>query len=175
VGIRDWIVSTIVFVAICAAALASTALRRTRAAWRPMLAASTFAIAVATTMFGPLVFAPALAVMNTLFFVIQMGRGRLVPLIAIGCAPVVVPICLQWLGLLPASYRFADGTMQIAPWMHHLWAPATPLFLVAASVSMIALAAVLASRYRENLAAAELRLQVQAWHLRNLVPQAPDR
>jgi serine/threonine-protein kinase len=173
-GLKDWslgVASGILIVV--AAAFVASARRAGREAPRrlyPALAASTVVIMLAATMFGPFIFVPAIAALNTLFYVMQLPRERVPTAIAIGCLPVALPAFLQVLGIARSSYRFVGGTMEVLPWMHSFGHPAAPVFLFVTSVAPIVLACVLARRLRESLAQAELKSQLQAWQLSKLLP-----
>ncbi len=180
-GVRDWTASTLCFVALIATVLSSLALPRMRTfgprRLYPVLAASTTAITAATTMFGPFVFVPTLAAVNTLFFVMQLGDRRVLPTVAIGCLPILLGALAPWWGGA-ASYRFAESGIEIAPWMHRFGAPATPVFLASVSVGMVVLSAFVANHYRIVLATAERRVRIQAWRLSQMLPPAapsPER
>ena len=55
--------------------------------------------------------------------------------------------------------------------------PAVPThaFLVAASLALVGVAAVLITRFRDHLTEAEQRLHLQAWQLEQLVPRGVPR
>src|SRR5262249_2049082 len=137
-GVRDWALSTITSLLVVAAAATAVVTRHPRRVGRsglyPSLLLSTPVIGFTPTRFGPLVFVPALAALNTLFYVIQLGRRHAVVTIAIGCLPLVVPAILEATGVSPVRYDFSGGAMRVLPWMHALREPATPLFLFASSI-----------------------------------------
>ena len=85
-------------------------------------------------------------------------------------AIVVVPLALELAGVIAPSYRFDGGVMVLVPRMvHHPEAP-TLLALVLGSMATIVTLAFAITRMRGMLSDAELRLQLQAWQLRQLVP-----
>jgi len=137
----------------------------------PALVASTVTITITATMFGPYTFVPALTALNTVFFVTQLDRRGAVVAGALGCVPILLPALLSAAGALPPTYAFDGDRMCTAAWMHGLRAGSTELFLIAASVGMVVVGAILAGRFRELLASAERRLAVHAWQLERLVPR----
>jgi hypothetical protein len=82
-------------------------------------------------------------------------------------------VVLEWTGLWPASYAFVDGTIVVRPLA--LGFPETPtrLLLLASSVASMLAAATFLSRLRDSLAAAQVRVSLLGWHLRQLVPEDP--
>ena len=52
--------------------------------------------------------------------------------------------------------------------------PATEIFLVVANVAFVITTAVLASRFRDVLSAAEEKLHFHAWQLRQLMPPSAN-
>jgi serine/threonine-protein kinase len=173
-GVRDWRIALVTSTLLIATPVTALVSRRAKHGGRvvlfPALVVSTTVIMLVASMFGPFVFVPALAAINTLFYVIQLGRGRARIAIGLGCLPIIVPSALEQLGVAPAAYRFEGGAMTVLPWMHELRAPQAPLFLFLASVGTVVLASVLALRFRESLTRAELRVQLQAWQLRKMLP-----
>src|SRR5262249_5403748 len=133
-GVRRWFMGVTLSALLLVTTLAATRARHaTRLGSRALLGAlfaSTTAIFVATTLFGPFGFAPALATINTLFFVIQLDRKWTPSTIAIGCVPIVGPAVLAALGVLPPPYRYVGGVMEILPSTVGLTAPAAPVFLL---------------------------------------------
>jgi serine/threonine-protein kinase len=177
-GVRDWTAGILCGALVIATAATVAVTRRARhlgrASLYPALLMSNIVIASAATMFGPFVFVPTLAALNTLFFVAQLGRERMVSTIAIGTLPVLVPAALQWLGIVRPSYELTGDRMLVLPWMHHLPRGSTEVFLVASSVVAIAASSMFASRVRESLTRAERRLELYAWQLGKLLPDDPS-
>jgi len=171
-GVRSYALATMS--ALCAAVTAALTFFGGRRAGAPRLGpalvASTVTITVTATMFGPYTFVPALAALNTLFFVTQLDRRGAVLAGVLGCVPILVPGLLSALGAMRPSYTFDGDRMCTLAWMHAVPAGPTEIFLMASSVGMVVVGAILAGRFRDLLATAERRLAVHAWQLERLVP-----
>jgi hypothetical protein len=135
------------------------------------LAVSTFAVGAVSVMFGPFVLVPMLALGNAVAYMSSVGHARgLVPLAT--CLAVVVPQALRWAGILPDNYVFADGSWTILPSVFYIRPIATQVFLLVAIVGTLVPACLFVARLRQAFTEAELRLQLQAWQLRQIVPEA---
>ena len=132
---------------------------------------SSLAVACTTVLFGPFMLLPALAAVNTLALVLTAGhkKGRILA-VSLGNLAILVPVAMEWLGILPPSYLFVNNTIVIMP--HVLNYPRTPtmVFLLVSNIMSIVTAAVFVSRVRDALNVAQERLVVQSWQLRQLVP-----
>jgi eukaryotic-like serine/threonine-protein kinase len=174
-GVRSHLLGQASFWFDVIAALAAwrvrTARHRGRDVLMPALVTSTMAMTVASTMFGPLVFVPALAAVNTVFFVIQLDRRRAYLAVAAGCVPIVLPALLSAVGVFPTMYHFEPDRITVTPWMHGFPSPAAPIALATGSIGIILIASLLARRFRDSLTKAQLRLELGAWQLRQLLPQ----
>jgi serine/threonine-protein kinase len=173
-GVRDWRLFALGWATIVACALTTYAsLRRARARLaRPLwhLALSTFTVATVSVLFGPYVLVPMLALGLCVSYTASIGHMRgLVPVAS--CLAVIVPAALQWLGVLPPSYRFeADGWI-VLPTVFHISARPTQAFLLAAIVGTVVPACIFVARLRRAYLDAERKLQLQAWQLRQIVPR----
>jgi serine/threonine-protein kinase len=175
-GVRDgWLVGGVVL-AIAGAAFAGHVVSscaspstRRRGEWA-IVGLRALVLLSLTRMFGPLVLVPTLAAAFGVAMQVHPEKvGRHVGA-WVACLIVGVPTLLEWAGVLPASYRFSAGQMSIVPQMHALPAVPTGLLLLVASIVTIATACVFVGRIRRALSAAQLRLQLTAWHLERLRP-----
>lgn len=128
------------------------------------------AIASVGVISGPLIFVPLLAYGNAVSY-ISASNGRRLGIVLAGCAAVIAPLTLQALGVLPPSYAFSDGAMQILPAMTEL--PETPVLvcLLLAYMVLIVGGGVFFAHLRDNYLTAERKLQLYAWQLRQIVPE----
>jgi eukaryotic-like serine/threonine-protein kinase len=174
-GIRDSAAAHASFwLDIVAATLAWRARRKRdpgRSVLLPSLAASTLAIVVASTMFGSFIYVPALAAVNTVFFVLQMDRKRAYIAILAGCVPVVVPAVLSAVGIFPTMYHFENDRLIVTPWMHGFSSPGAQISLATGSLGIVLIASLVATRFRESLTNAQLKVELNAWQLRQLLPR----
>jgi serine/threonine-protein kinase len=120
--------------------------------------------------FGPLVLVPSLLAVNAAGFMLAPRRLVRWLSLAITSSAVLVPLLLEWLGVLSPSYLFEGGRMVIVPHLNDL--PAVPSLVVVATISVgiIINSALFLSRVRATLNQAEERLHLNAWQLRQLVP-----
>ena len=84
---------------------------------------------------------------------------------------VVVPMLLELGGIWPPSYAFTDDGMLVVPHLASLPRAATLLLLTFASLATIVLPALLMREARDSVEESREQLAVQAWQLRQLVPE----
>lgn len=130
------------------------------------------AVMSSTLLFGPLMILPALAASVSLSLVLTSAHrgGRRLAVMA-GWGAILVPLALQLLGVLPNPYVFENGAIVIRP--NALNFPETPtlIFLTVSSLASLGTAAIFVSRVRDALNAAQRRLVLQSWQLRQLMPK----
>jgi hypothetical protein len=174
-GIRSWPAYAVASLAwVLAAAVAYVvSLRPPQTPRQPLLLSLTSALGVATTttIAGPYMLAPTLAAIGAMLLHMAPGRAGRVPAVLLHCLAIAVPAFLQWVGVLPSSYVFGGDGMTIRAGM--LWFPPIPsqAFLLLSNIAVIVASAVLMARFRNALTTVEERLHVQAWQLRQLVPE----
>jgi len=121
---------------------------------------------------GPFIIAPTLVTTTLMAYAAHPGFGRLRILATILGAGVGVPWLLEIVGVLAPTYRFEHGELVIfSPNIEFSAVPVQVAFvvlLVALSTVVALLTRVLAQRQRE----AAQRLEVQAWHLRQILPMS---
>ena len=129
-------------------------------------------IGLVCRLVGPFIIAPTLVTTTLMAYAAHPGFGRLRILATILGAGVGVPWLLEILGVLAPTYRFANGELVIfSPNIEFSAVPVQVAFvvlLVALSTVVALLTRVLAQRQRE----AAQRLEVQAWHLRQILPMS---
>jgi len=127
---------------------------------------------VASRFASPLVTTPVMAMALGAGFILFPRRTNLlaVVLVAVGC--VVLPLALEWTHALSSTFHVephrivieADA-MQFHPLVTIAW------FVLMASAPIVATCVYLA-HIRDRLGDAERRLRLQAWQLRQIVPDA---
>jgi eukaryotic-like serine/threonine-protein kinase len=105
-----------------------------------------------------------------LTFAIQPVRGLRYLAMVTACLSFLVPAALEWAGVLPPSYSFTPGALVIRAQMLDFPGTATQAFLLLVSVATVITPFLFLSNIRDALFAAQRRLQLQAWQLRQLVP-----
>ncbi|HEY5242381.1 MAG TPA: hypothetical protein VIJ22_12970, partial [Polyangiaceae bacterium] len=71
----------------------------------------------------------------------------------------------------PPSYVFEHCVLSIQPVMLSFPAIPTHVFLLVSNVALVITGCAMMARFRNTLTAAEERLHVQAWQLRQMVPE----
>ena len=126
-------------------------------------------------LFGPQILVPTAALALAVTFGIYPYKGPRRAALFISCGAVVFPMVLEWLGVLPTSYLFENGRLIVVPQMASFPKWASSIALMTFHVMIIFSTWRLTSRVRGALTAAEEIVSVQAWHLRQIVPQSLAR
>ena len=165
---------------LLAAAIASAALCSYLIARKPpadggvplshVLIAST-TVVISAALVGPFIIVPMLAFANTTAYIATSGRKRRGVVILAGCLAVLLPWLLPVLGWLPETFLVHDGLIVIAPWMVDFPAVATTVFLLVSNIVMILTGALYVGKLKDDFDHAERALHVQAWQLRQIVPE----
>jgi serine/threonine-protein kinase len=172
-GIRSphWVV-LLVGLALAAAATSLVVSRMPKAKSSiGVLWVSTLAIASLAGVFGPFVLVPSVAAANVLAFYVTNPRSERRKIVAIGSLSVLLPLVLEWLGVLPPAYRFTPEGLLIVPraaWMPEL---ATTVFLAVSSLAILATASLAIAPFRDEFDEAQRRIRLLSWHLRHLLPE----
>jgi serine/threonine-protein kinase len=125
---------------------------------------------------GPLILVPSLVTTNAIGFLMQATTRRWV-VVGASCAAILLPLSLEWLGLVPPSYTVHEGRTIVNDRLMS-FTETTHLFLIAFTVAFIVAIGLYFIRFREMLTEAERRVFLNAWQLRQLVPphdQGPAR
>jgi serine/threonine-protein kinase len=126
-------------------------------------------------LFGSSMIVPTLTLAIGVFFALLGGaenRRHRVGVVAGASLTVVIPAILEWVGVLPDAYSIARTHFDVAPQLVWFEPVPTRLFLIVSSVLAIAIPLILIIRSRATMSAAERRLLLHAWHLRQLVPES---
>jgi hypothetical protein len=119
---------------------------------------------------GPLLGVPSLLVANAVGFLMQPDKRRRPLILALTFAGPSIALAFEAFRLVPPSYVFSNGVMLVTNRLVDL-SPWTMLGLLNLGGSLLnAAIGVFFIRFRDVLSGAEERLQLQAWHLRQLVP-----
>ncbi len=175
-GVRSWPLVGVLAVSLLAAILSVRLLvaNNSNGRFAAVLAGATAMITTVGTIAGPLMIAPALATMSAATGTVSLraNRTRRAAIAIAYSLAVVVPLLLQFFGVLPTIYEFEANIISIRPMM--LSFPEVPSLVTfsAISVMTIAAAVVLAGRWVDTMATAERQQQLRAWQLRQFVPDA---
>jgi serine/threonine-protein kinase len=177
-GVRNWVpfIAGAVLIAVTLA-LAALSLRGrwARAGGFAAFVGGSALVAIGSTVLGPHILMPNLALSNVLAFTLFGERTLRVPAIAIGVLSFVIPWCLQMAGVLPASYRFSDGGFTVIPMMTNLPEWGVHLLMLLANTALVVPIAGYVGRIRDQVGKNEQSLFLQAWSLRQLLPDQVAR
>jgi serine/threonine-protein kinase len=175
-GVKSWTAFTLGGVMLSLAALAAFTQGRTGLVaprhMRLALVLNFAAVGVTSSLFGPLVFTPALAAAMAASYVVSIRANKRTRILVgvLSCLAVFVPYLLQLAGILPASYAFEDGVIKILPLMVQFPARETQFFLMAVTAVQLIVPSILIGRAVESLITAERQNFAQAFRLRQLLP-----
>jgi serine/threonine protein kinase len=133
--------------------------------------AGLFAVGVTSLLFGPHILVPTLAIAMTMGYVLGGRVEWRKRIIAAGCAAVLVPGALTWLGILHAYAVASDAsppTLVLTGAIHH---PPRLLLpgLMAANLAAVLIAAGYAAMFRDALEAIEAETRAKVLALSRLV------
>jgi eukaryotic-like serine/threonine-protein kinase len=132
--------------------------------------------AMATSRFyGAFVLAPQLITSYAIVLQAHPYRNIRYASVTIAAIVMVLPVVLERLGVVPASYVFHDGVWTIVPQLVDLPEVGTHVFLAIANVGMIVIPCLFIAKIREELSRAQLRLATQAWQFKQLGAQLVGR
>ena len=124
------------------------------------------------TVLGPLLLLP-IFVFGALPIMLIAPTVRLPVTIAVGhLLAVAVPIALEWLAIVPSSYRVTGGALVLEPWALEV-SPTGLIFVVLGTITVQLISnTILLDRHRLAQDRAQEQLHVQKWQLEQLVPSS---
>ncbi|HLK39544.1 MAG TPA: serine/threonine-protein kinase, partial [Polyangiaceae bacterium] len=179
-GVRSWAATAVVTASwLLAAGVSFASARRPPPDGKasvPILLAGSLAISCTAALFGPYFFVPGVAVIyGMMFTLVPPDPARRPIVVALCVAEIVVPVALSWMHVLPQPYEIGQDAVTIHAGMLHFPPVPTQVFLLLTSVVVVITACVMAATVRDALSAAESRLHVQAWQLRQILPPEAHR
>jgi serine/threonine-protein kinase len=177
-GVRDWTIP-VILVALTTACIvfATLSLRRGMRSTTPGVILSILSgavVALSSGWLGPFVLTPLAACATAVMFVLHSTRAERPWLIGVWATSALAPFAAELSGLVPPAYAFRPGELVLRARILEVPPVPTLIALVYTSVSFLVLLSIFVGRLRDQQRAAERRLFVQAWHLRQLFP-AEDR
>jgi serine/threonine-protein kinase len=121
--------------------------------------------------FGPLLFTPMLLTAFTFAFCMTYAGRFRAAIIGTSVVALLGAVAADLFGLVPSSYSFHDGAMTILPRAVTLPEVPTLVALVVGCTFMVTTPGILMGRMMGTLRSAEERAFLQAWHMRQLLPQ----
>ncbi len=174
VGVKDWTMPLVVgAMALFNAGFTFAMSRRDRlaGAWIYLALASDGAMVVLSSVFfSPLMTTPGLATASALTFLGSPTRKAAAPIIACTTTAMMLPLLLEWTGVLPRTFWIDDGGLHIRSWVIGSDPVGTLVLLIGANLALLLTAAQMANHLRRAQDEADRRTQLTAWHLRQLVP-----
>lgn len=120
--------------------------------------------------FGPLFVAPTLFAIFTFTYCMSHHRAYRAAVLAMTTIAMLTPVLAEVLGVTPRSYIFQGGAMTILPHAVSLVEVPTMVSLTLVNLLLAIAPALLVGRLHRALRASERRSMLQAWHLRQLLP-----
>jgi len=165
VGIAAYVIATVLNIGAT-----YRVVRYSRRAVNIYVAALTNAIliAMATKLFGPILIAPGIAIISMVMFASD-PRIRLWLLAGLTIVPAVVPLVLELVGVLPHSLSAVGGDLVVHSSWYTASMPSIAIAIGSYTIVIVWIAGFAARRIALNERAALRSVELQAWHLRQLV------
>jgi len=135
------------------------------------VAVSSLTMGVASVMLGAFIIVPTIAMANVVAYVASTERRGRVWVVLASCLAVALPALGAFAGVLPETYTFEGGVMQVHPWMMNFPEIPTWIFLIVANVALVASGGYFVGRLRDDLLTAQRTLHLQAWQLEQIAPE----
>lgn len=129
------------------------------------------AVASSTLVFGPFLSVPAIASIVTVAFVLTGRRSVRILAVILAVLTLVVPVILERVGVLPPSFVFENDRLVILARAVSLPALTGTLLLTVSHVATVLFVAYYVAGSKDTLDRVEVQNRLQAWQLRQLVPQ----
>jgi eukaryotic-like serine/threonine-protein kinase len=176
-GVRKWSVILSIFFFAIAMAIAAVQLRRKpdRTFVEMLLYAigNAALLVLMSRMAGPFTFVPALACFMTMSMTSYPAfANRVWALIATICIGFLLPIVFEHIGWLSQTWELRPGELVSHAGALEVGNTSSLWMVIVASVVTIVIAGVYASTVASANRGAQHQLVTQAWHLRQLLPQA---
>jgi hypothetical protein len=140
-------------------------------AWT-MIAMHCVMLASLAILIGPLLIVPTLLFgSSTIMVTIQTVRMP-ATILSLHLAAVVIPLGLEWAGIVPASYSLGSGALVLRPWSVHMGSTTLMFMLLATIVLQLVANLYVLDAQRRLQDRAQEQLHVQAWQLAQLVPSS---
>ena len=145
--------------------------RTGRARIYPVLFGNLAAIFVFSQIAGPFMLTPIIIVGTMIAYTASPRISARPWLIAMwGVLAVMLPIVLELTGVIPRTFEIHDGAIVTTSQFYRLRGWGEEVALIVANAGFIAIAARFAFGISRSRQDAQRQLQIQAWHLRQLLP-----
>jgi len=131
-------------------------------------------IALISRIVGPFIIAPTLAITTLMAYAVHPRFGKITVLAGILGASVVVPWTLEVLGVLASTYRFTPaGELVLGSSIVRFSSVPVQLAFALLLVLLLGVVGILSRGIAKRQREATRKLELQAWHLRQVVPSLP--
>ena len=127
-------------------------------------------IGIVCRMVGPFIIAPTLVTTTMVAYAAHPQFGRMHVVALILSAGVVVPWVLEIVGVVAPTYRFAGGAIHLSSPIIEFSAIPVQLAFALLLVVLVTVVGVLSRGLAASQREATRKLELQAWHLRQIVP-----
>jgi serine/threonine-protein kinase len=175
-GVRDWASALLIDASVVASVAHTYWMVRTGKTeprfMRVGIVVNFVVVALVGCVFGPLFFTPALAIMVAATYLVSLRANAATRafITVAALASVLVPLSLEWTGVLARSTVIEDGVLKVLPRVVDFPAGPTQFALVASALSTILSSTLLVGRAVDALVRAERHNFAQAHALRQLIP-----
>lgn len=121
-------------------------------------------------MVGPFIIAPTLVATTLMGYAAHPRFGRIGAFAAILALSVAVPWALELAGVVSPTYRFEHGDIVLTSSIITFGEAPVQLAFALLMVVLLVVVALLTRMMAERQHAASRQIELQAWHLRQLVP-----
>ncbi len=174
-GVQDWnVLAAMLGLASVLAMCAFVASRRAMSSREILLITVSNAVLVAmmSRMFGSLLIAPGVTCVMALSLTAypqNLDRRRVV--MAILMTSWLVPVALEWAGVISKTWWVVNGTIVSSSSMFSIGGPALVGLLVVANLITFYVFVRFANTVARSRRDAQRLVEIQAWHLQQLLPQ----
>jgi serine/threonine-protein kinase len=134
--------------------------------------AASIGLATSTTHWGPFVVVPSFAAALGMGTAMQANRPLLNRALALVALAMLIPSVLAWAGLHPVEHVFRENTLTIVSPAVNMPGNAMMGFFTVMTLIGVVLPTQYAMAHRAQLLKSKTRIELQAWQLRKLVPDA---
>ncbi len=125
--------------------------------------------------FGSLILVPAVTcVMALSLMSYPQLVDRVKTVLAVVVAAWLLPVCLEYAGVIERTWLVTEGEIRSTSTLVEIGGIRTELVLVALNVGAIVVIGLFANALARTRRDAQRTLEIQAWHLRQLLPVAPE-
>ncbi|MCA9679927.1 MAG: serine/threonine protein kinase [Myxococcales bacterium] len=158
---------------VTAAVMLGTAWRGRYDAWSYFggLVLSSVALAFTSRLFSPYVLTPTLLTVNALGFLLQSRPGWRPATLLVVVAALLTPVAAEQAGWIARTAVIERDRITILANAADFGQPATSLALIALVVAYTVVVGLTLGRLRDRRLAGEVRVELGAWQLAQLVPQ----